>query len=194
MATDLTAPQIEDPSGERPTRSPARAGFFTVHKPNQGKVTRLATGAAAALLLALTAHFVYAQVRSYDGAFATVKEVPPTATQAQQLEIAQANAASLAASTQSVRYLAIGLGAAVLVFGGLLAWRLINKPANAEFLIATDSEMKKVSWTSRKDLIGSTKVVILFMFMIATILFVIDMLFHYLFYLITVLKFAPFGM
>ena len=53
----------------------------------------------------------------------------------------------------------------------LLAWRLMNKPANVDFLIATDSEMKKVNWTSRKELIGSTKVVIIFMFLIAFILF-----------------------
>ena len=45
----------------------------------------------------------------------------------------------------------------------------MNKPANVDFLIATDSEMKKVNWTSRKELIGSTKVVILFMFLIAVL-------------------------
>src|SRR3712207_7866772 len=44
---------------------------------------------------------------------------------------------------------------------------LMNKPANVDFLIATDSEMKKVNWTSRRELIGSTKVVIVFMFLIA---------------------------
>ena len=44
-----------------------------------------------------------------------------------------------------------------------------NKPTNVDFLIATDSEMKKVNWTSRKELIGSTKIVIMFMFMIAVV-------------------------
>ena len=51
----------------------------------------------------------------------------------------------------------------------LLVWRLMNKPSNVDFLIATDSEMKKVNWTSRKELIGSTKVVIFFMFVIAVL-------------------------
>ena len=46
----------------------------------------------------------------------------------------------------------------------------MNKPSNVDFLVATDREMKKVNWTSRKDLIGSTKVVIVFMFLIALIL------------------------
>ena len=45
----------------------------------------------------------------------------------------------------------------------------MNKPTNVDFLIATDSEMKKVNWTSRKELIGSTKVVIIFMFLIARV-------------------------
>jgi preprotein translocase SecE subunit len=58
----------------------------------------------------------------------------------------------------------------------------MNKPSNADFLIATDSEMKKVNWTSRKELIGSTKVVIFFMVIIASVLFVIDVLMGYVFY------------
>jgi preprotein translocase SecE subunit len=64
----------------------------------------------------------------------------------------------------------------------------MNKPANVDFLIATDSEMKKVNWTSRRELIGSTKVVIIFMFAIAAILFVLDLLFNTLFYAIRVLE------
>lgn len=70
---------------------------------------------------------------------------------------------------------------------------ILNKPANAEFLIATDSEMKKVNWTSRQQLIGSTKVVIFFMFLISATLFVIDIIFGYVFWLIGVLHTTPFG-
>jgi preprotein translocase SecE subunit len=69
-----------------------------------------------------------------------------------------------------------------------LAWRLMNKPGNVDFLIATDSEMKKVNWTSKRELIGSTKVVIIFMFTIAIILFVLDLLFNTVFYWIRVLR------
>ncbi len=68
------------------------------------------------------------------------------------------------------------------------AWRLMNKPGNVDFLIATDGEMKKVNWTSKRELIGSTKVVILFMFAIAIILFVLDLLFNTVFYSIRVLN------
>ena len=70
----------------------------------------------------------------------------------------------------------------------LLVWHLTNKPSNVDFLVATDSEMKKVNWTSRKELIGSTKVVIFFMFLIAVILFLLDRIIGALMYLIGVLK------
>jgi preprotein translocase SecE subunit len=51
--------------------------------------------------------------------------------------------------------------------------------------------MKKVNWTSKRELMGSTRVVIAFMFIIAIILFVVDLIFHALFYLIGVLKTPP---
>jgi preprotein translocase SecE subunit len=68
----------------------------------------------------------------------------------------------------------------------------MNRPTNVDFLIATDSEMKKVNWTSRKELMGSTKVVILFMFIMASYLFLMDVLFGYFFYAIGVVKEPPF--
>jgi preprotein translocase SecE subunit len=74
----------------------------------------------------------------------------------------------------------------------LLAFWLMNRPTHVDFLIATDSEMKKVNWTSRQELIGSTKVIILFMFILATFLFLMDLLFGYFFYGIGVLKEPPF--
>ena len=52
--------------------------------------------------------------------------------------------------------------------------------------------MKKVNWTTRKELIGSTKVVIFFMILIAALLFVLDVLFGYFFHVIRVLEFGPF--
>ena len=85
------------------------------------------------------------------------------------------------------------MAVAFFVLFAALVWRVTNKPSNVDFLIATDSEMKKVNWTSRKELIGSTKVVIVFMFLIAIFLFAVDILFGYLFHVIGVLKNSPFG-
>jgi len=83
------------------------------------------------------------------------------------------------------------VGAFSLVYA-VLGFHLINRPTNVDFLIATDSEMKKVNWTSKKDLVGSTRVVILFMFVVAVLLFIYDLFFHTIFYLIGVLKTPPF--
>jgi preprotein translocase SecE subunit len=81
-----------------------------------------------------------------------------------------------------------------LVVGAVVAlWYYLNKPVVVDFLIATESEMKKVNWTSRKELFGSTKVVILFMFIISGLLFFVDVMFGYFFHLIGVLRNGPFG-
>jgi preprotein translocase subunit SecE len=61
-----------------------------------------------------------------------------------------------------------------------------------DFLIATDSEMKKVNWTTRAELMGSTKVVIFFVLLISAFLFMLDVIFGYFFQLIKVLEFGPF--
>ncbi len=44
-------------------------------------------------------------------------------------------------------------------FGGLIWW-LSNVPAVANFLIAAEGEIKKVSWSSRREIFTSTLVVI----------------------------------
>ncbi|NLW87690.1 MAG: preprotein translocase subunit SecE [Planctomycetes bacterium] len=62
-----------------------------------------------------------------------------------------------------------------------LTFWILNKPSAADFLIATESEMKKVSWSSRKEVIGSTKVVIVTTFIMAALLAGVDLLFILLF-------------
>ena len=47
----------------------------------------------------------------------------------------------------------------VLGFGILLLW-LFNKPSIVDFMIATEAEMRKVNWPTRKEIVGSTWVVI----------------------------------
>src|SRR5687768_13394411 len=90
------------------------------------------------------------------------------------------------------RTTALAIATGIFVVIAILAWRWMNKPGAVDFLIATDSEMKKVNWTTRKELIGSTKVVIFFVFLISAILFLIDVAFGFLFYFIRVLEVPPF--
>jgi preprotein translocase subunit SecE len=59
------------------------------------------------------------------------------------------------------------------IFGGLIAW-VMNKPSMADFLIASEGEIKKVSWSTRKELTASTTVVIFVMLAIAIMLAVVD--------------------
>jgi len=74
-----------------------------------------------------------------------------------------------------------GIPTALVIGAAFLLFRLLNRPRTADFLIATESEMKKVSWSSKKEIIGSTKVVIVFTFILAAILASADLIFVWLF-------------
>lgn len=60
------------------------------------------------------------------------------------------------------------------------AWRAVNFPQFADFLIATEAEMNKVSWTSRKALIRDTIVVLASLVIITLFLFVVDVFWNWL--------------
>jgi preprotein translocase SecE subunit len=163
----------------------AGSGFFTIYKSGQGYWTRMGTAAAAALLALLTMGFLYQQLPVPLASFFTPSNIDQLPND--QRAAAVNHAATLARNSTLV------ICALFLIGFSLLTFILMNKPTNADFMIATDSEMKKVNWTSRKELIGSTKVVIGFMFLIAFLLFGLDVVFGYFFKLITVLKAGPFG-
>ena len=80
----------------------------------------------------------------------------------------------------------VALGMA-LVFLPLLWW-VINKPRIADFMIATELEMRKVNWPSRREIIGSTVVVIAGTLIFAVLLFLIDLIFGTLFRSIGILQ------
>lgn len=68
------------------------------------------------------------------------------------------------------------LGGVVLAFGVILGYLLIyQRQRSAEFLIATEGEMKKVNWSSRREVMGSTWVVIFVSLSIAVILWLVDL-------------------
>src|SRR5207302_1449682 len=55
-----------------------------------------------------------------------------------------------------------------------LAYRLVNFPPFADFLIATEAELNKVSWVTRRRLIQDSVVVLVTMLLMTAFLFVID--------------------
>jgi preprotein translocase SecE subunit len=54
------------------------------------------------------------------------------------------------------------------------AWRIVNLPVFADFLIATEAEINKVSWTTRKRLVQDTIVVLVTVVLMAGFLFSTD--------------------
>src|SRR6266850_1394033 len=146
-------------------------GLFSLYKPGQGYWTRMCTAGGVVLLIALLARFIYISMATrtkLDWQVINGVEKPGFPT---------------------IKLIITAIFCAV---SAGVAWFYLNKPKVVDFFIATESEMKKVNWTSRKEIIGSTKVVIGFMFLIAALLFVYDQYFTRIFYLFGVLNFdAP---
>jgi len=65
--------------------------------------------------------------------------------------------------------------------GSLLTFWLVNKPSFAEFMIMTESEMRKVTWPTRRHTFTSTKVVIFMALALAVLLWLVDIGFKTLF-------------
>jgi preprotein translocase SecE subunit len=55
-----------------------------------------------------------------------------------------------------------------------IAYRVVNLPVFADFLIATEAELNKVSWTTRRRLIQDTIVVLVTVVLLTVFLFVVD--------------------
>lgn len=64
----------------------------------------------------------------------------------------------------------------LVVVGFWVAYRLINWPTFADFLIAVEAEMNKVTWPSKAELWRSVIVVIGLIFILALLLFTFDLL------------------
>ena len=74
----------------------------------------------------------------------------------------------------------------VIAWGMVLAasfvtWRLLMRPRTADFLIDTDTELKKVTWPSWKDAWNSSLIVVLFVIVLTIFLvssdFVLNLIF-----------------
>jgi preprotein translocase subunit SecE len=68
------------------------------------------------------------------------------------------------------------------IVGVWIAFRLVNIPSFADFLIAVEAEMNKVSWPTRAELIRSSIVVILLIVFLALLLFGYDIFWRQLLY------------
>jgi preprotein translocase subunit SecE len=134
-------------------------GFFQQYKPEQGKSIRWGTLACGGALIAWGAVFLYDQLQVYEG------------DEAWRLLITTG--------------LPIAFGVA---FFAVAWWVSFVSRSSSDFMIATEGEMKKVSWSSRREIIGSTKVVILFTLLMSVFLFVVDLAFQAMFSGLGILK------
>jgi preprotein translocase subunit SecE len=85
-------------------------------------------------------------------------------------------------------YRGAGALGVVLIGGVIVYWLVYVKRRSSEFLIATEGEMRKVNWSTRREVVGSTWVVIAMSLIIALILFIADLVFQAFFGAIGVLE------
>jgi preprotein translocase SecE subunit len=149
----------------RGSARPTRIGGMSIYKPGQGYYTRVGTAVGAAVLIAGLWNMLYREL----GVFVDPDQ-PWTF------------------------YLQIGVPSVVAVLLGLLVYWVVGRGRRTgDFMILTEGEMKKVNWSSRKEVIGSTKVVIFVVFAMAILLFCVDLVFAWFFNRIGVLEGGPFG-
>ncbi|NLH15642.1 MAG: preprotein translocase subunit SecE [Phycisphaerae bacterium] len=66
------------------------------------------------------------------------------------------------------------------VGGGILYW-MMNLPKVADFMIASEGEIKKVSWSSRSELVASTTIVLVVVVVLSLLIMFTDYIFGLLF-------------
>ncbi len=124
--------------------------IFNIYKRGQGKYTRLISAFTAATIAALGCLRLYTKLE----------------------------AAEFGLEQQARLLVATLVPAGVFaIFGLLIVW-IVNKPTIADFMIAAEGEMKKVSWSSRKEIAVSTFIVILVVVAMAILLWIVDLMFR----------------
>lgn len=131
-----------------------------LYKRSQGKIARQATFFALLVILALGAWRLHVWM---GGVGTTVSTV------------AEEEAANPVLDTLS-RTRGYVVPLAILLVGSWMAFRAVQLPAFADFLISVEAEMNKVSWPTRTELFRATIVVILTIFLMSTILATYDVI------------------
>ena len=126
---------------------------FEIYKRGQGKYTRLCTAFGVAVVVGLGCLQLYNKLEAVEWG----------------------------SSQRAALWIATMVPAGLFVILGLLIFWLINKPSVADFMIAAEGEMKKVSWSSRKEIAVSTFIVIMVVIVMAVVLSVTDLSFRVFF-------------
>jgi len=156
------ADSTSDSSGN-PVALPAagaevHAGGLSVYKPGQGYYTRMGTVVGVSVVSLLGILWLWEYMRNI--------------------------------KIEGVNPLYVAAGGAIIV-GALITfvmyYLVFVKPKSVDFLIATEGEMKKVNWSTRREVIGSTTAVIVTAMAITVFCYLIDRAFFWFFAQIKVL-------
>ncbi|QOJ15778.1 MAG: preprotein translocase subunit SecE [Planctomycetia bacterium] len=155
----------DDRSQERPIRD--RSGDteggspFALYKSGQGTYVRWGSALGAGIVTIAAAMFAYDRL----------------------------SAITFVETASTRLWIQTGVALGVLAGLAILGFRLIGQsPRVVDFLIATENEMRKVNWSSRKEVWGATKVVIATVLLMGLALFIVDLLFMSFFSLIGVIR------
>jgi preprotein translocase SecE subunit len=164
VSPSASQPNESQPGGagrDKPARTSPGGGLgLKIYKPGQGYYTRICTAIGVGVLVACGAVFLFNEL---DG---VLDRNSPYAL--------------------PVQY---GIPAAfIVIMGALLYWGVGLQRKMNDFFIATEGEMKKVNWSTRKEIVKSTKVVIVTVALMGSLLFICDVGFMVFFSYIGVLK------
>jgi preprotein translocase subunit SecE len=129
---------------------------LSIYKRSQAKKTRIWTAAGAAVVVGFGCWQLYAKL--------------------------QGMSTGLSRNTQFV--MAVMIPTVVFVSFGLLALWMVNRPSVADFMISAEGELKKVSWSSRAEIVASTIIVLFVIAAMAALLGFTDLIFAWFFNLI----------
>jgi len=116
--------------------------IFGIYKRGQGKYTRLCSAFAAAIIAVLGCWQLYSKLEAVEWGL----------------------------SRKAALWVATMVPAGLFVVLAILISWLINKPSVADFMIAAEGEMKKVSWSSKQEIAVSTFIVIMVVVFMAILL------------------------
>ena len=72
-------------------------------------------------------------------------------------------------------FLSAHVVAAIFLVGSMVGvYILVNRPRVAGFLVEVEGELRKVSWPTRREVLGSTLVVLILMAILAAYIFLVD--------------------
>lgn len=135
------------------------AGGLSTYKPGQGYYTRMGTVVGVSIISLLGILWLWEYMR--------------------------------AIKIEGVNPLYVSAGGAIVI-GGIITfvmyYLVFVKPKTVDFLIATEAEMKKVNWSTRREVIGSTWAVVVTAIVLAMFCWALEIVFVAFFQWIHVLK------